>query len=584
MRVIVSYARAYPWQSFLVLVALVVAGTVEGASMTALIPAVGAWLEIEGGADATGGAVGRAVLAFFARIGLPQPTVGQLLLVAVSGMAARSLLVLVAKRRVGYTVAHVATDLRLALLRALLKARWEYFLGQPVGKLANAMATEVDRSSKAYLHGANLVASSVQLAAYTTVALLVQWQATLTYVVVAGAIIVPLHRFVRISGRAGRKITKLNRGMLSSMTDSLQSVKPLKAMARQDLAGAVLGDQARAMNFALRREVTSKEAMKATQELTQIGVLLGVAWAGKQVFAMSPAEVLVMLILLARMLNGVGKVQAAWQDVAVCESAYWSLLGTIADAEQHVEELSGRLPPRFEREIRFEAVHFRYDERPVLRALSLVIPAGSFTTLVGHSGSGKTTIVDLITGLVRPQEGRIWIDDEVLDELDVIAWRHSIGYVPQENLLLHDSVLANVTLGDPDLTSADAERALRAAGAWDFVAALPEGVHGSVGERGSALSGGQRQRILVARALVHRPRLLILDEATSALDPTTAAALADTLRRLRGEVTILAVTHQTDLVGAADRVYRLEKGQAIEIPPEADATAAPPAAGPIATS
>jgi ATP-binding cassette subfamily C protein len=97
----------------------------------------------------------------------------------------------------------------------------------------------------------------------------------------------------------------------------------------------------------------------------------------------------------------------------------------------------------------------------------------------------------------------------------------------------------------------------------------------SVGERGSALSGGQRQRILVARALVHRPRLLILDEATSALDPATAAALAETLRRLRGQVTILAVTHQTDLVGAADHVYRLEKGQAIEIDAEASVSAAP---------
>jgi ATP-binding cassette subfamily C protein len=575
MRVIVSFARAYPGQSLIVLLALVVAGTVEGASMTALIPAVGAWLELEGGSDAAGGSLGRTVLSFFDRLGFSQPSMGLLLSVAVGGMAARSLIVLVAKRRVGYTVAHVATDLRLALLRALLKARWEYFLRQPVGKLANAMATEVDRSSKAYLHGANLVASGVQLIAYTTVALLMQWQATLTYVVVAGTIIVPLHRFVRLAGRAGRRITKLNSSMLSSMTDSLQSVKPLKAMARQDLAGAVLGDQARAMNKALRREVTSKEAMKATQELTQIGVLLGVAWAGKQVFAMSAAEILVMLILLARMLNGVGKVQAAWQDVAVCESAYWSLRSTIADAEQHVEELEGRIPPRFEREIRFDRVHFRYDERPVLTALSLVIPAGSFTTLVGHSGAGKTTIVDLITALVRPQEGRIWIDDQPLDELDVVAWRHSIGYVPQENLLLHDSVLGNVTLGDPDLTPADVERALRAAGAWDFVRALPDGMASSVGERGSALSGGQRQRILVARALVHRPRLLILDEATSALDPATAAALAETLRRLRGQVTILAVTHQTDLVGAADHVYRLEKGQAIEIDAEASVSAAP---------
>jgi ATP-binding cassette subfamily C protein len=155
------------------------------------------------------------------------------------------------------------------------------------------------------------------------------------------------------------------------------------------------------------------------------------------------------------------------------------------------------------------------------------------------------------------------VDGVPLQAVERVAWRRALGYVPQENLLLHDSVLVNVTLADPSLGPADAERALRAAGAWEFVARLPEGLASSVGERGSLLSGGQRQRILIARALVRRPQLLILDEATSALDPTTAAALAETLRSLKGEVTILAISHQPDLVEAADRVYQLEKGRAV---------------------
>jgi ATP-binding cassette subfamily C protein len=137
-----------------------------------------------------------------------------------------------------------------------------------------------------------------------------------------------------------------------------------------------------------------------------------------------------------------------------------------------------------------------------------------------------------------------------------------IGYVPQENLLLHDTVAANVTLGYAELGAADVEYALRAAGAWDFVSGLPEGIHTVVGERGTRFSGGQRQRIMIARALAHRPKLLILDEATASLDPATEAALCETLAALRGEITVLAISHQRALVDAADRVYRVEKGSA----------------------
>jgi ATP-binding cassette subfamily C protein len=155
------------------------------------------------------------------------------------------------------------------------------------------------------------------------------------------------------------------------------------------------------------------------------------------------------------------------------------------------------------------------------------------------------------------------IDDLPLAKVDLKKWRKMIGYVPQETLLLHDSVLVNVTLGDPDLSVADAERALRAAEAWEFVAEMGQGIYSTVGERGSMLSGGQRQRIAIARALVHRPKLLILDEPTSALDPESEAAICETLGQLRGGgITILAISHQPTIMNVADRAYQLQDGKA----------------------
>jgi ATP-binding cassette subfamily C protein len=567
MRLLATFVRVYPWQSLGVLAALVGAGVLEGASLTAFVPAIGVALEGTGGAGGLElfGAAGRWAGGVLARLGLA-PTFSTLLAAAIAFFVLRSVAMLVAMRQVGYTVAQVATDLRLDLLRALLATRWEYFLRQPVGKLTNAVSMEAYRASQAYLKGATLAAAMLQLAVTMAVALAVSWRATLVYFVASAVIAGGLHQLIRVSKRAGKRQTKIARSLLASMTDTLQSVKPLKAMARQDLSDAVLADRAHALDRAIRREVSSKEMLRAIQE-PAFAVLIGAAaWIGIVQWRLPASSVVVLLVLLGRLLTGLRKVQGSYQEVAVLESAYWSLRETIDEARREVEVATGTRPPTLERDVRFEAVEFGYGEAPVLRDCSFAIPARALTAIVGLSGAGKTTIVDLVIGLLRPREGRILVDGVPLDEIDLLAWRRTTGYVPQENLLLHADVLHNVTLGDPALGPAEAERALREAGAWEFVAELPQGLATPVGERGAMLSGGQRQRIMIARALVRRPKLLILDEATSALDPTTAAALAQTLSGLTASTTILAISHQPDLVEAADLVYRLEKGQAVRLP------------------
>lgn len=244
--------------------------------------------------------------------------------------------------------------------------------------------------------------------------------------------------------------------------------------------------------------------------------------------------------------------------MVIAESAYWSILAKIKETEKEREPVIGRRKPSFKDSIRLQDVIFSYDRQPVLKEASMIFPKGSFSAIIGPSGSGKTTVIDLITGLLMPQKGQVLIDEMTLDIVDMKGWRRMIGYVPQETLLLHDTVLVNVTLGDPKLTESDVESALRDAGAWDFVVEMDDGVHTVVGERGTRLSGGQRQRITIARALVHKPELLILDEATSALDPDREVEICQTLRQLSNKLTILAISHQTALLDAADRAYRLE--------------------------
>ena len=554
MKLFVAFSRAYPVQSALVLGSLVLASLFEGLGLTTLLP-----LLSSSSGGASGGAqsgVGAVVTRMLGAVGLT-PTVGVLLLIVVIGMTLKSALVLVANRQVGYTVAHVATDLRLTFIRSLLSARWEYYLRQPVGGLANSLATEATRGAEAYLYGATVMALLIQTLVYSIVALLVSWEATLAALGAGAVFVFLLNRLVHVSRRAGAKQTRLLRSLLARLSDNLQSVKPLKAMARENLANALLEGDTTQLNRALRKEIFSKEALRALQE-PMLAILIAAGLYMSLVrFGMSPGSVMFLAFLLVRTLLYLSRMQREYQRMVTCESAYWSLQAAIDGARKESENLPEGATPELRQAIRLDDVGFRYRDRWVLRNAALTIPAGGITAIIGASGAGKTTVVDLVTALLRPQEGEIWIDELPLGRVDWRLWRRMIGYVPQDTLLLHDTVANNVTLGDPELTRADAEAALRAAGIWDLVSGLPEGLDTIVGERGGKLSGGQRQRVAIARALAHKPRVLILDEATSALDPETETAICRTLEDLRGELTIIAISHQSPLVDVADRVYRM---------------------------
>ena len=563
MRLMLTFFRAYPFQTFVMLLALLFAGIAEGIGLSALLPLIN--IAMRSDISDTGAAhdqnpFERFVTEFLAGLGV-QPSIGVLLTIIVIGVTLKSLLLLVANKRVGYTAAQVATDLRLEMLRAILRSRWEYFIHQPVGRLTNGLATEAQRSSEAFVNGVTVITFSIQALIYGLVAVAVSWKATLIGLAAGTLIIGVSHFLVRMAKKAGRKQTSLLISLLARLTDTLLSVKPLKAMGQEHLVDSVLAMETNRLNKALRRQVFSSALLNAAQEeMFTIVIALGMFVALVQ-FGMPLATVMVLVVALGRMLAHFGKVQKQYQKMVIAESAFWSIRNTIEAAHQAEEPLAQRgVSPSFQHSIRLQDVAFAYGDKALLQQLSMDIPRGSLTALIGPSGSGKTTIIDLIIGLLQPQSGAVLIDGVPLSELDLKAWRRMIGYVPQETILLHDSVHHNVTLGDPARSAADVEYALRGAGAWEFTASLPEGVHSTVGERGGRLSGGQRQRIMIARALVHRPKLLILDEATSALDPASEAAIRKTIENLRGELTILAISHQTGLVEAADQVYRLEQG------------------------
>ncbi len=222
---------------------------------------------------------------------------------------------------------------------------------------------------------------------------------------------------------------------------------------------------------------------------------------------------------------------------------------------------------QFNQEVRFHDVTYRYPDSQLnaLTGLSITIGKGECVGIIGPSGSGKSTAIDLVLGLLTPSAGTITVDGHDIQQ-QLRSWQNQMGYVPQSIYLTDDTLRRNIAFGIPESQIDDKaiQNALAAAQLADFVSTLPERLSTVVGERGVRLSGGQRQRIGVARALYHRPAVLVLDEATSALDTETESGVMDAVSALKGKTTIIVVAHRLSTVEHCDRIYRLEKGELAE--------------------
>jgi len=560
MSTLIALLRSYPVRSALMLTALIVAGVADGLSLTAMLPL----LSVAAG-ETVDGNLNEFVVGVLARAGL-EPTVDVILIVIVCGIAIKSLLVLVANSQIGYTVARIATDFRVALIDALLASDWQYFVKQRTGALANSVATEAYRAALGFEYGARVISLGLQVLVYTTVAMMVSWQATAVSLLFGALFTFALHSLTRMARRAGLKQTQLMRELLSYLTDVLGSVKPLKAMARDQASDAILKRQTDDLEDATRRDVMSREALRALQEpiLTTLAAL-GLYFA-LSVWALKLSEVMVLVFVLVRILGLVNKMQRYYQRVVVQESAYWALRQTVDQALSSSERSSGSKTPTISNSIHLHQIDFTYGEHKIFHNLDIEIPAKSLSVLAAPSGTGKSTLLDILCGLLRPQSGSMIIDGVPLEEIDLRSWRKMIGYVPQETVLLHDTILNNVIIGEPGLTTEDASSALKQAGLWGFIESMPQGLETIVGERGGKISGGQRQRIAIARALAHRPQILILDEPTSALDRETEHLICETLRDLSVELTVIAASNQHPLMEAADSVISLKDGKAALLP------------------
>jgi ATP-binding cassette, subfamily C, bacterial len=462
----------------------------------------------------------------------------------------------------------VTANLRVRVYRAMARAEWKFIVTRRPSEFVNALVSEIAHiGSAAYQVIALSVAASASLV-YLGLAL--HLSPVMTLVVLASAALLAwiLRGSMTNAHAAGNRASTARGRLHATATEHVASLKTVKSYGAADLHDEIFLSHSREA-----RDVGLEVAVGQTelQQRLEFGstVLLAIAvYLAYEVLRVTTAQLLVLLFIFARLMprliaiyrqvQGLAGVLPVIEAVAALEQECMAAAEPVA---AHLAEVS------FDRSIRFEKVSFTYLRRgdaPAVRNVNLEIPAGLTTAIVGPSGAGKTTLADLLVGLLSPTDGCILIDDETLTPDRLSAWRQRISYVAQETFLFHDTVRANLAWANPRASAEDLLEALRLSAAHDFVTALPEGLDTTLGERGILVSGGERQRLSLARAILRRPRMLVLDEATSSLDSENELRIQQAIESLHQQMTIVVITHRLSTIRHADLIHVLEHGRVVE--------------------
>jgi len=388
-------------------------------------------------------------------------------------------------------------------------------------------------------------------------------------------LIVPLVVFpILILGRRVRRLSRLSQDLVAESAtaagETLQAAQTVQAMTHEDASKARFRTRVEAAYDAARKRITARAWLTLIVIFFVFGGVVGVMWIGaRDVLAgrMSPGEMAQFVLYAVFTAGSVGALSEVWGELQRAAGATERLM-ELLEMKNPIREVTDPVPPAEPAlgEVVFENVSFAYETRreiPALRNVSFRIAPGERVALVGPSGAGKTTVLQLLLRFYDPEAGTISLDGVPVARMRLHDLRHHLALVPQEPVIFADTVRANIAFGRPDAAASDVEEAARAAAAHDFIATLPQGYDTWLGERGVLLSGGQKQRIAIARAILRDAPVLLLDEATSALDAESERAVQQAVDRLSQDRTTLVIAHRLATVKRADRILVLEEGRLV---------------------
>ena len=463
----------------------------------------------------------------------------------------------------------VVRDIRNQLYRKITSQSLGFFSEERKGDIIARMSGDVQEVENSIMSSLEMIFKNpILIIGYFAVLMLISWQLTLFTL-----LIVPVMGWVM--GMVGRKLKRksikaqaLWSDTMSQVEETLGGLRIIKAFCAEEKMNARFDRINTAYRNDIKRVNIRQSLAHPMSEFLGTVMIVIVLWFGGVLVlnnqTLSGPLFIYYMVMLYSIINPLKDFSKAGYNIPK-GLASMERVDKILMSENVIQEKENPTPIKsFEHDIEFRHVSFKYGQQWVLRDICLTINKGQTVALVGQSGSGKSTMVDLIPRYYDVQEGQVLIDGIDVRDLDLHDLRQLIGNVNQESILFNDTFFNNISFGVANATHEQVEEAARIANAHEFISASEQGYDTSVGDRGGRLSGGQRQRVSIARAILKNPPILILDEATSALDTESERLVQDALERLMKTRTTVAIAHRLSTIRNADEICVLHEGRIVE--------------------
>ncbi|MGF7119198.1 ABC transporter ATP-binding protein [Methanobacterium oryzae] len=551
-----------PLNISLALALMVLTSLTEGIGLLLLIPLLHlVGINVQQGAL---GQIDGFIASIFSYFGT-EPTLPMVLIIYVAIISLNALFVRLQTITTSQIEYDYAAHIRKRLFKAITNSNWLFFTSKRSSDFAHALTYEIERITTGTSYFITLISSSIVLSVYIFFALKISGIITEFIFVVGIILLLLLKKRTQKAGESGEKLSDKSKEMYSSTLKQMDGMKTIKSFGMEEKNIEMFSSEVNQVSASFMGTVKSYADVRFLFDVGSVVILSAVVFILIQIMGISTAELLILLFLFIRIIPRFSWIQMSYQYFINMLPAFKTVVDLESECLKASEPQLNRNNLELKDKIVFKGVSFSYqNESFTLKNLNLVIEAGKTTSLAGLSGAGKSTIADMVMGLIRPDEGKILVDNIPLNNENLLSWRNQIGYVAQDTFLFNDTVRNNLLFANPEAGKKEILEALQLASADKFVLKLPDGLDTIIGDRGVLLSGGEKQRLALARALLRKPSLLILDEVTSNLDSRNEKKIIDSLNRLHWNLTILIIAHRLSTIRNADIIYLIENGMIIE--------------------